>query len=98
MSESTVPRANPRIILREEFDDWAVLFDPDTGEGFGIDPVAVFYWKRLDGVRTKSQLLDELRQECTDVPDDAPEHLDAFIARLERRGLLSVDEDAAAES
>lgn len=95
MSGDFVPLANPRIILREEFDDWAVLFDPDTGEGFGIDPVAVFYWKRLDGKRTKEQLLEELRQECTDVPGDASEHLDAFIERLERRGLVTVEPDAA---
>jgi hypothetical protein len=25
------PKANPEIVLREEFDDWALLFNPDTG-------------------------------------------------------------------
>jgi len=34
--------ANPGVVLREEFDDWAVLFDPDTGESFAVDPVGVF--------------------------------------------------------
>jgi hypothetical protein len=27
------PIANPYVMLREEFDDWAVLFNPDTGRG-----------------------------------------------------------------
>ena len=26
-----LPLANPLVVLREEFDGWAVLFDPDTG-------------------------------------------------------------------
>jgi hypothetical protein len=26
------------VLLREEFDDWAVLYDPDTGYGFGLNP------------------------------------------------------------
>jgi hypothetical protein len=29
--EQKNPIANPLIVLREEFDDWAILFDPDTG-------------------------------------------------------------------
>ena len=36
------PVVNPLIVLRIEFDDWAILFDPDTGEGFTINPVGVF--------------------------------------------------------
>ena len=37
--ESDKPVANSLVVLREEFDDWAVLFDPDTGSGFGINPM-----------------------------------------------------------
>ena len=35
------PVANPMVVLREEFDDWALLFDPDTNDIFTIDPVSV---------------------------------------------------------
>ncbi len=27
-----IPFANPEIVYREDFDDWTVLFDPDTAE------------------------------------------------------------------
>ena len=43
------PIANPLVVLREEFDDWAILFDPDTGNAFGLNPTGVYLWKLLDG-------------------------------------------------
>jgi SynChlorMet cassette protein ScmD len=64
------PIANPEVVLREEFDDWAVLFDPDSGEAFGLNPVGVFIWKRLDGKRTPAEIIGELRQQCDNVPDE----------------------------
>ena len=41
--------ANPLMVLREEFDDWALLFDPDTSHSYGLNQVSVFIYKRLDG-------------------------------------------------
>ena len=38
------PVANPLIVLREEFDDWAVLFNPDTGAAAGINSMGVAIW------------------------------------------------------
>ena len=49
MEDDDKPIANPFILLREEFDDWAVVFDPDTGHGFGLNPTGVYVWKVLDG-------------------------------------------------
>lgn len=90
MHEDKVPMADSRIVLREEFDNWAVLFDPDSGDAYGLDPVGVFYWKRFDGKRTRKQLIDELKKECEDVPPEAPVHLDAFIDSLVERGYASL--------
>ncbi len=30
MESTERPLVNPGVVLREEFDDWAVLFNPDT--------------------------------------------------------------------
>ncbi len=87
MQKITVPIANPEVVLREEFDDWAILFDPDTGDAFGLNPVSVFVWKRLDGNYTVEKIVDELKAECEDVPEDAPEHVSTFIGELVERGL-----------
>ena len=45
MSHTDKPIANPLIVLREEFDDWAILFDPDSGDAFGLNPIGVHIWK-----------------------------------------------------
>ncbi len=37
--DKPIPVANPSVVLREEFDNRAILFDPDTGDAFGINPV-----------------------------------------------------------
>ena len=87
MKEDAVPIANPAIVLREEFDDWAILFDPDTGDAFGMNPVSVFIWKRLDGKRTTAELLAELKSDCDNVPEDAREHVREFVDDLVSRGL-----------
>jgi SynChlorMet cassette protein ScmD len=55
------PLANPLVVLREEFDDWAILFDPDTGHAYGLNPVSVFIWKHLDGKHTMANILESLQ-------------------------------------
>jgi len=84
------PLQNPDIVFREEFDEWGVLFDPETGNAVALDPVAVFYWKYLDGSNDRKQLLEMLKMECEDVPEDAQKHLDDFIKQLEDSGFISM--------
>jgi len=81
------PIANPLIVLREEFDDWAILFDPESGNAFGLNPVSVFIWKLLDGHHTVAQIVESIRAECDDVPDDAQDRVTAFVQDLLDRGL-----------
>ncbi len=86
MTNTDKPIANASIVLREEFDDWAILFDPDTGKAFGINPVSVFIWKHLDGTNTIDDILRELRINCDNVPEAAKNHIEEFIQDLVDRG------------
>lgn len=86
MPENDRPIANPSIVFREEFDDWAILFDPDSGEGFGLNPVSAFIWNILDGKHTIQDIIAEVRENCEDVPDDAEERIKTFIDDLVERG------------
>ncbi len=61
VKNSEKPIANPSVVLREEFDDWAVLFDPDTGRGFGLNPTGVYLWKLLDGGHPTDALPKKIR-------------------------------------
>jgi SynChlorMet cassette protein ScmD len=85
------PVANPLIVLREEFDDWAILFDPDTGNAFGLNPTGVFIWKLLDGKHDTDTIVNRIREEADDVPEDAGEHARQFIASLEQQGLVGYE-------
>jgi SynChlorMet cassette protein ScmD len=91
MTIESKPIANPQIVLREEFDDWAILFDPDTGDGYGLNPVSVFIWKLLDGSHTLDCILKRLGESFGDVPEDAADHLSEFIEELSRRGLVGYE-------
>ena len=81
------PIVNPFVILREEFDDWAVLFDPDTGHGFGLNPTGVYIWKLLDGQHSIDDMLTALRRGAEEVPQEAGEHLIAFVQELAEQSL-----------
>ena len=86
MPDNNKPTANPLLVFREEFDDWAILFDPDTGDGFGLNPVSVFIWKRLDGNHTIQDILMELRKSCEDMPDTAEQEIKVFVEGLVEKG------------
>jgi len=88
MRGSDKPIVNPQVVLREEFDDWAILFDPNTGNAVGINPMGVFIWKRLEGRHTIQDILKEVRENCENVPKEAKEHIEEFIRNLIERGFI----------
>jgi SynChlorMet cassette protein ScmD len=88
MNQSNKPIANPDLVFREEFDDWAILFDPDSGKGVGLNPVSAFIWKRLDGKHSLEDIFQELRETFTDVPIEAESHLKEFVDNLYERGFV----------
>jgi len=47
------------VVLREEFDDWAVLFNPETADAVGINPVGVAIWKLLDGRHSLEEIVSQ---------------------------------------
>jgi SynChlorMet cassette protein ScmD len=75
MKNDEKPIANPVVVLREEFDDWAILFDPDSGNAFGLSPTGVYMWKHLDGEHTIDEMLTTLRGDAADVPEEAGGHV-----------------------
>jgi len=87
------PISNQMVVLREEFDDWAVLFDPDTAEGYTLNPVGVFIWKRLDGLHTLSEIALELKKNCEDSPEIEKVEQDCkeFIENLVKQGLAGYE-------
>lgn len=84
--ENNKPIANSLIVLREEFDNWAILFDPDSGEAKGLNPTGVFIWKLLDGTHTMRDIASEVSVECKNVPDNIESDVKEFVSSLTERG------------
>lgn len=91
MTDDRKPIANPLIVLREEFDDWAILFDPDTGNAFGLNPVGVFVWKLLDGEHALVDILREMQANMEDVSPDTDSHIELFVQDLVKQGLAGYE-------
>ncbi len=93
MKQNDMPVANPLLVLREEFDDLAVLFDPDTGNGFGLNPVSVFVFNRLDGKHTLKDIYEELCQRFDKVPENAEKVVAEFVEVLLKKGYAGFEND-----
>ena len=87
------PVANPLIVLREEFDDWAILFNPDTGEAHALNPTSVMIWKLLDGKHDIDSIVTHIRNNCTDVSDSVEKDVQDFIELLLQNGYAGHSED-----
>lgn len=82
------PIANPVVVLREEFDDWAVLFNPDTADAVGISPVGVMVWRLLDGQRSLSDITGVITDCFSNVPENVEEDVAGYIDDLMERGYV----------
>jgi len=91
MSIPDKPIANPISILREEFDDHAVLFNPDTGDAIGLNPVGVAIWKLMDGKRSASDITAWISDNFSDVPATAEEDIISFVEDLDGRGFIGAE-------
>ena len=91
MNQTDKPIANPIVVLREEFDDWAVLFNPDTANAVGTNPVGVEVWKRLDGKRSLADIVSEIKKNFADAPDAAFKEIAAFVDKLAENGFVGLE-------
>ena len=91
MNQTDRPIANPIVVLREEFDDWAVLFNPDTADAVGTNPVGVAVWKRLDGKRTIEDIASEIKKSFEDTPNSTSNEIAAFVSTLAENGFVGLE-------
>jgi len=81
--------AKPQIRMREESDDWVILFDPDTGNARVLNPIGVFVWQLLDGTHSTQEIVDKVRAYYDNVPEEAEQHVTEFIEVLIKTGFVA---------
>lgn len=90
MNQTDKPIANPIVVLREEFDDWAVLFNSDTADAVGTNPVGVAIWKLMDGKRSVEDIVVKIRNSFEDMPDTACKEISSFVNTLAENGFAGL--------
>lgn len=92
MQGNSIVLVNKSFVFREEFDDWALLFNPDSSETFGMNHVSSFIYKHLNGKNSIESIVDKLSAECHEVPPDVNSLVMEFIQSLVDNGLAEVKE------
>lgn len=89
---SSIPIRNSQVTFRQEFDEWAVLFDPEQGTAYAINPVSAIIWKNLDGIHSAAELKNFIENEFDAVPDTVEEDIVEFIQDMVEKGFVKLNE------
>ena len=92
----TLPKymRNPDVVLREEDEDGALLFNPDTNQIKVINVTALFIWQLCDGTQNLPGLVAALQDAFDDVPqDEVAGQVKAFIEEMTAGGFVGTVED-----
>ncbi len=88
MKETDIFRTNPSLIIRDDFDDFAILFDPHSGKAFGLNPVGVLIWNLLKNEGTIDGIISQVKSNCHNITGNAEQDVYAFVDKLEKNGLI----------
>ena len=81
-------KTNSKIIYRQEFDGSALLFDPESGETFGLNRTSAFLWEQFASGMSESEAMTALKKVCKNIPPSAEEELKAFIGQLKAKNFI----------
>ncbi len=88
MSE-TVFVQNPEVVLHEEDEDGALVFNPDNDNIRVLNQTGHFIWNHCDGKHSVNQIVDAIRNEFSETPaEQLPEHVQEFLKDLLQAGFL----------
>ena len=79
-----------QVVIREEFDDWALLFDPDSGNVSGVNPVGVQIWKMIDGKRTIRDISRIIAEKYPDASGSVDEDVWSFVNAISEKGYVTI--------
>jgi len=83
-------QANPRITLQVEPDRWGFLYDPDIDFTLGINPESVFLWKRLENKSTVKEIVENIKKNYSNVPEQIENDVLDLVKGLMNIGFVSI--------
>jgi hypothetical protein len=87
VSSTFVPRPRPNV-LKLDFDDGVILYDPDPGLVHRLNPAAAEIWSRCDGLRIVATIERDLAATHKVPIDEIRDDVRLAISTFESLGLL----------
>ena len=82
---------SPNIVLREEADDWGILFDPDTGNSVVLNPVAISMFKAMRKTQDPAKVTAMIREEYDDIPETLESDFSELVEKLAQYGFIGFE-------
>ena len=84
-------KTNPMAVFRTEFDNSGILFNPENGDIFALNPTGKVIWQAIEnGAADEAAVLAELAGACDDeLPAEAAADVHGFIEKLKDKGFLA---------
>ena len=84
---------NPDVVLREEDEDGALLFNPDTNQVKVINPTGLFIWQQCDGKKGLAEIVKALVETYEDAPvDQITQDVQEFLDGMLQSGFIGTVE------
>lgn len=85
---------NPDLLVKEEDEDGALVFNPDTDKVLVLNPSALFIWRRCDGNARLGDLVAGVCHAFSGVPKErVGEEVRGFIEKMVAEGFLGIVEE-----
>jgi len=85
---------NPDVVLREEDEDGALLFNPDTNQVRVLNATAVFLWHLCDGSKGVGDMVAALKTQFEGAPEkEAEDHVKSFMDDMTANAFIGVAEE-----
>lgn len=88
MEETILFIRNPSVVVRNDFDDISILFDPKSGKAYGINRIGELIWQVLKDKKTIEALISQVKENCEEVSDTVDLEIREFLDQLEKNGLI----------
>jgi hypothetical protein len=80
---------NPDVVLREEDESGALLFNPDTNQVKVLNATGLFIWKQFQSENNPGTILKAIAESFEDVPEaQVTDDVEQFVNELLESGFL----------
>jgi hypothetical protein len=89
MGETRRIRRDEQVVYRDlSAGEGAVLLHVGSGAYHGLNATGSLIWNLIDGVRTRDEIVRELRAQLDDPPSEIEDDVDDFLDHLRKRKLI----------